>query len=132
MQSVLQKPGFRMPTVPTTAPSRPFRQPAAAKKPSRRFPGGPARQVHSATDLRGRKVVVATADNPYTETGTKFRLPDMLANRADIIGGNAQWFKASYIENAISQPAWLVDRPCLETLANVCQELLPDPFAPAI
>jgi hypothetical protein len=59
-------------------------------------------------DLRGRKVVVVMAGNPYTETGTKFRLPDMLANRADtynlgdIIGGNAAWFKASYIENAVT------------------------------
>ncbi len=59
-------------------------------------------------DLRGRKVVVCMAGNPYTETGHKFRLPDMLANRADtynlgdIIGGNAEWFKASYIENAVT------------------------------
>lgn len=59
-------------------------------------------------DLRGRKVVVVMAGNPYTETGQKFRLPDMLANRADtynlgdIIGGNADWFKASYIENAVT------------------------------
>jgi hypothetical protein len=64
-------------------------------------------------DLRGRKVVVCMAGNPYTETGTKFRLPDMLANRADtynlgdIIGGNDQWFKASYIENAVTSNAVL-------------------------
>ncbi len=64
-------------------------------------------------DLRGRKVVVVMAGNPYTETGTKFRLPDMLANRADtynlgdIIGGNAEWFKASYIENAVTSNAVL-------------------------
>ena len=57
-------------------------------------------------DLRGRKVVVVMAGNPYTETGQKFRLPDMLANRADtynlgdIIGNSADAFKASYIENA--------------------------------
>lgn len=59
-------------------------------------------------DLRGRKVAVAMAGNPYTETGQRFRIPDMLSNRADtynlgdIIGGNAEWFKASYIENAIT------------------------------
>lgn len=64
-------------------------------------------------DLRGRKIVVCMAGNPYTETGTKFRLPDMLANRADtynlgdIIGGNAEWFKASYIENAVTSNAVL-------------------------
>ncbi|MCP5519365.1 MAG: DNA repair ATPase [Verrucomicrobiales bacterium] len=64
-------------------------------------------------DLRGRKVVVVMAGNPYTESGQKFRLPDMLANRADtynlgdIIGGNPAWFKASYLENAITSNALL-------------------------
>jgi len=64
-------------------------------------------------DLRGRKVVVVMAGNPYTETGQKFRMPDMLANRADtynlgdIIGGNDAWFKASYIENAVTSNAVL-------------------------
>ncbi len=64
-------------------------------------------------DLRGRKVVVVMAGNPYTETGQKFKLPDMLANRADtynlgdIIGGNAEWFKASYLENAVTSNAVL-------------------------
>jgi hypothetical protein len=59
-------------------------------------------------DLRGRKVMVVMAGNPYTESGLKFRIPDMLANRADtynlgdIIGGNAEWFKASYLENAVT------------------------------
>jgi hypothetical protein len=59
-------------------------------------------------DLRGRKVVVVMAGNPYTESGSKFKIPDMLANRADtynlgdIIGSNADWFKASYIENAVT------------------------------
>lgn len=64
-------------------------------------------------DLRGRKVAVAMAGNPYTETGKKFRLPDMLANRADtynlgdIGGGQAAAFKASYIENAVTSNAIL-------------------------
>lgn len=64
-------------------------------------------------DLRGRKVVVVMAGNPYTESGQKFRIPDMLANRADtynlgdIIGGNAEWFEASYIENAVTSNAVL-------------------------
>ncbi len=64
-------------------------------------------------DLRGRKVVVVMAGNPYTESGQKFRIPDMLANRADtynlgdIIGGNAEWFRASYLENAITSNAVL-------------------------
>ena len=64
-------------------------------------------------DLRGRKVVVVMAGNPYTESGTKFRIPDMLANRADtynlgdIIGGNADAFRASYLENAVTSNAVL-------------------------
>jgi hypothetical protein len=57
-------------------------------------------------DLRGRKVVVVMAGNPYTESGQKFKIPDMLANRADtynlgdVIGNRADAFKASYLENA--------------------------------
>ena len=48
------------------------------------------------------------AGNPYTESGGKFQIPDMLANRADtynlgdIIGSNAESFKASYIENCLT------------------------------
>ena len=34
-------------------------------------------------DLRGRKVAVVMAGNPYTESGEKFQIPDMLASRAD-------------------------------------------------
>jgi len=59
-------------------------------------------------DFRGRKVCVVMAGNPYTETGEKFRIPDMLANRADIynlgdiIGNTAEAFKLSYLENALT------------------------------
>lgn len=73
-------------------------------------------------DLRGRKVVVVMAGNPYTESGQKFRIPDMLSNRADtynlgdIIGGNAEWFRASYIENAVTS------NPVLAPLANRSQK----------
>jgi len=73
-------------------------------------------------DLRGRKVVVVMAGNPYTESGQKFKIPDMLANRADtynlgdIIGGNADYFKASYLENAITSNA------VLSSLANKSQK----------
>ena len=35
-------------------------------------------------DFRGKKVCVVMAGNPYTESGDKFQIPDMLANRADI------------------------------------------------
>lgn len=73
-------------------------------------------------DLRGRKVVVVMAGNPYTESGQKFKIPDMLANRADtynlgdIIGGSAEAFKASYLENAITSNA------VLAPLANKSQK----------
>lgn len=59
-------------------------------------------------DLRGRKVCVCMAGNPYTESGDKFQIPDMLANRADtynlgdIIGDTADTFNMSYIENALT------------------------------
>ncbi|HMQ49541.1 MAG TPA: DNA repair ATPase [Saprospiraceae bacterium] len=59
-------------------------------------------------DLRGRRFCVVMAGNPYTESGTRFQIPDMLANRADvynlgdIIGGQADVFQLSYIENALT------------------------------
>ncbi len=64
-------------------------------------------------DLRGRKVAVVMAGNPYTEVGGRFRVPDMLANRADtynlgeILGGHAEAFKDSYIENSLSSNSTL-------------------------
>ena len=59
-------------------------------------------------DFRGKKVSVVMAGNPYTESGEKFRIPDMLANRADIynlgdiIGSSERVFKLSYLENCIT------------------------------
>ena len=59
-------------------------------------------------DLRGKKVCVVMAGNPYTESGEKFQVPDMLANRADIynlgdiIGDTKEVFSLSYIENALT------------------------------
>jgi MoxR-like ATPase len=59
-------------------------------------------------DLRGRKVSVIMAGNPYTESGEKFQIPDMLTNRADIynlgemIGENADSFEMSYLENCLT------------------------------
>jgi len=64
-------------------------------------------------DLRGKKVAVVMAGNPYTESGGRFQIPDMLANRADtynlgdIIGGHGDAFKASYIENSLTSNAVL-------------------------
>ncbi|MDP2341035.1 MAG: DNA repair ATPase [Deltaproteobacteria bacterium] len=59
-------------------------------------------------DLRGKRFVVCMAGNPYTETGDKFQIPDMLANRADtynlgdISGGREDVFALSYVENALT------------------------------
>ncbi|MBI1947628.1 MAG: DNA repair ATPase [Deltaproteobacteria bacterium] len=64
-------------------------------------------------DLRGKKLVVCMAGNPYTESGDKFRIPDMLANRADtynlgdILGGREREFALSYVENALTSNAAL-------------------------
>jgi len=62
-------------------------------------------------DFRGRKVCVVMAGNPYTESGDKFRIPDMLANRADIynlgdiLGDTEDVFNMSYIENCLTSNA---------------------------
>ncbi|MFT6810249.1 MAG: hypothetical protein ACJA01_003492, partial [Saprospiraceae bacterium] len=69
---------------------------------------------HSMTyDFRGKKVAVVMAGNPYTESGEKFHVPDMLANRADvynlgdILTGTESYFNSSYIENALSSNPFL-------------------------
>ena len=73
-------------------------------------------------DLRGRKVAVVMAGNPYTESGEKFRIPDMLANRADtynlgdVIGDTTDVFEMSYLENA------LTSSPILNKLASRSQK----------
>jgi hypothetical protein len=59
-------------------------------------------------DMRGKKFCVAMAGNPYTESGEVFKIPDMLANRADVynlgdvLGGMEDAFKLSYIENCLT------------------------------
>lgn len=63
-------------------------------------------------DLRGKRFAIAMAGNPYTESGEVFKIPDMLANRADIynlgdvLAGREALFALSYIENSLtSNPA---------------------------
>lgn len=59
-------------------------------------------------DFRGRRVAVVMAGNPYTESGDRFQIPDMLSNRADvynlgeIIGDSAEAFEMSYLENCLT------------------------------
>ena len=73
-------------------------------------------------DLRGKKVVVVMAGNPYTESGEQFKIPDMLANRADtynlgdILGGHGEAFALSYLENSLTA------NPVLSTLAGRPQQ----------
>ncbi|MEQ8278002.1 MAG: DNA repair ATPase [Deltaproteobacteria bacterium] len=74
-------------------------------------------------DLRGKKFAVVMAGNPYTESGEKFQIPDMLANRADtynlgdILDGREEVFALSYIENALTSNA---------ALAPIAARSLPD------
>lgn len=69
-------------------------------------------------DMRGKKFCVIMSGNPYTESGDLFKIPDMLANRADIynlgdtLGGMQEAFALSYIENA------LTSNPVLAPLAT--------------
>jgi hypothetical protein len=69
-------------------------------------------------DLRGKKVAVVMAGNPYTESGETFKIPDMLANRADVynlgdmLHEDEEAFKLSYIENS------LTSNPVLSKLSN--------------
>ncbi len=64
-------------------------------------------------DLRGKRFCVVMAGNPYTESGEQFKIPDMLANRADVynlgdvIGSSDQLFKLSLIENSVAENRYL-------------------------
>lgn len=73
-------------------------------------------------DLRGKRVCVVMAGNPYTESGQRFRIPDMLSNRSDtynigdIVGDNQSAFLDSYIENCLTA------NPILSKLASRSQK----------
>ncbi|MBT1710690.1 ATP-binding protein [Fulvivirgaceae bacterium PWU5] len=64
-------------------------------------------------DLRGKRFCVVMAGNPYTESGEQFKIPDMLANRADVynlgdvIGNTDQLFRLSLIENCVAENRYL-------------------------
>ncbi|GGQ16710.1 hypothetical protein GCM10010266_44960 [Streptomyces griseomycini] len=59
-------------------------------------------------DLRGKRFAVCMSGNPYTESGEVFRVPDMLANRADVwnlgdvLTGKEDVFALSFVENALT------------------------------
>jgi MoxR-like ATPase len=69
-------------------------------------------------DLRGKRFAIAMSGNPYTESGDVFKVPDMLANRADIynlgdvLSGREALFALSYIENS------LTNNPALAPLSS--------------
>ncbi|MEE4545214.1 DNA repair ATPase [Streptomyces sp. V4-01] len=90
-------------------------------------------------DLRGKRFAVCMAGNPYTESGALFRVPDMLADRADVwslaevLGGREDLFALSYLENALTANPVLAplagrDRADLELLLRLAQS---DPAARA-
>ena len=90
-------------------------------------------------DLRGKRFAVCMAGNPYTESGSRFQVPDMLANRADVwnlgdvLTGRDDVFALSFIENALTANPVLAplagrDRADLDLLIRLAQG---DPAAPA-
>ncbi|MFE5515124.1 DNA repair ATPase [Streptomyces sp. NPDC056529] len=100
-------------------------------------------------DLRGKRFAVCMAGNPYTGSGQAFRVPDMLANRADVwnlgdvLTGKEDVFALSFVENALtSHPALAPlagrDRADLELLVRLAagdptarRDRLAHPYAPA-
>jgi len=100
-------------------------------------------------DLRGKRFAVCMAGNPYTESGSRFHVPDMLANRADIwnlgdvLTGKEDAFAVSFIENALTANAVLAplagrDRTDLNLLTRLAggdptarADQLTHPYAPA-
>ncbi|MGV9378979.1 DNA repair ATPase [Nonomuraea sp. NPDC003707] len=83
-------------------------------------------------DLRGKRFAVCMAGNPYTESGQRFRIPDMLANRADVwnlgdvLSGKDDLFALSYVDNALTSNPVLAplsgrDRADVELLVRLAR-----------
>ncbi|MFF7546246.1 DNA repair ATPase [Streptomyces canus] len=99
--------------------------------------------------LRGKRFAVCMAGNPYTESGSRFRVPDMLANRADVwnlgdvLTGKEDAFALSFIENALTSNPVLAplagrERPDFDLLIRLAEgdttaraDRLTHPYAPA-
>ncbi|MFC9499090.1 DNA repair ATPase [Streptomyces sp. NPDC056982] len=84
-------------------------------------------------DLRGKRFAVCMSGNPYTESGALFRIPDMLANRADVwnlgdvLTGRQDAFAVSFVENALTANDHLApltgrDRADLDALLRLAAE----------
>ncbi|WP_017620690.1 DNA repair ATPase [Nocardiopsis gilva] len=94
-------------------------------------------------DLRGKRFAVCMSGNPYTEQGQRFRVPDMLANRADVynlgdvLSGKDELFALSYVENALTSNPTLAplstrDRGDIELLVRLArgdESVRPDQLA---
>ncbi|HEV7711549.1 MAG TPA: AAA family ATPase, partial [Asanoa sp.] len=94
-------------------------------------------------DLRGKRFAVCMAGNPYTESGKRFRVPDMLANRADVwnlgdvLSGREELFALSYVENSLTTnpvlaPLSTRERGDVELLVRMARgdtSVLPDQLA---
>jgi hypothetical protein len=81
-------------------------------------------------DLRGMRFAVCMAGNPYTGSGERFRIPDMLANRADVwnlgdvLTGKEDALALSFVENALTanpvlSPLAARDRADLDLLVRL-------------
>ncbi|WEV26387.1 DNA repair ATPase [Streptomyces sp. 71268] len=115
---------------------------------TRRMEGVRDGEAHTY-DLRGKRFAVCMAGNPYTESGRRFRVPDMLANRADVwnlgdvLTGREEAFAASFVENALTSNPTLAplatrDRADLDLLVRLAsddptaqRDRLAHPYAPA-
>lgn len=100
-------------------------------------------------DLRGKRFAVCMAGNPYTGSGGRFQVPDMLANRADVwnlgdvLTGKEDVFALSFVENALTSNPVLAplagrDRRDLDVLVRQAEgdptavsDALVHPYAPA-
>ncbi|MFF4307354.1 DNA repair ATPase [Streptomyces sp. NPDC001601] len=100
-------------------------------------------------DLRGKRFAVCMAGNPYTGSGGRFQVPDMLANRAhvwnlgDILTGREEAFAVSFVENALTSNQVLAplagrDRADLDLLVRMAEgdpaahaDRLVHPYPPA-
>ncbi|GHF78359.1 DNA repair ATPase [Streptomyces filamentosus] len=108
-----------------------------------------ATRTLNGRDLRGKRFAVCMAGNPYTESGHAFRVPDMLANRADVwnlgdvLTGKEDVFALSFIENALTSNPVLAplagrERTDVELLVRLAagdptarRDRLSHPYAPA-
>ncbi len=85
-------------------------------------------------DLRSKRFCLVMAGNPYTESGEKFRIPDMLANRSDtynlgeISGSKTELFDLSLIENALMSNDYLtrLTQFRMDNLYNLYDSILSD------